>query len=172
VARLHADPGVVGGEGRVHLEVKILGGRPRAHHLERADEAEGPAVDVVGGAGHLVVDCGALDAAVRQGAADLGVEHLGRHAMLVARHDGGLREGHDGDVPEPAHRRLRNASRGMSGSPVGRKWRMSSWLPSRSPSGFHTASTRMPMRTSSGLHSWMSAWMEMSAPSSAIEATT
>ena len=65
-----------------------------------------------------------------------------------------------------------NASSGASGSPVGLKYWMSSWSPWRSPSGFHTAWTRMPMRTSSALHSWMSAKIEMAAPSSATEAAT
>jgi len=42
----------------------------------------------------------------------------------------------------------------------------------RSASGFHTASTRMPMRTSAALHSWIAAKIEMSAPSSATDAAT
>ena len=51
-----------------------------------------------------------------------GVEHLGRHAMLVARDDRQLREADDGDVAERAHqRRWMNDSSGASGSPVGRK---------------------------------------------------
>ncbi len=49
---------------------------------------------------------------------------------------------------------------------------MSSWLPSRSPSGFQTASTRMPIRVSSAFTSWMSAKIEMSAPSRATDDAT
>ena len=115
----------------------------------------------------------ALDPARGERLADDGVEHLDRRAMLVARDDRHLREAHQGDVAESgAHSRLMNDAIGASGSPVGRKWRMSSWLPCRSPSGFQTASTRMPMRTSAAWHSWMAAKMEMSAPSSATDAAT
>ena len=98
VAGLHADPGVVGAEGGIHLEVQVLPRRPRAHDVERRDEAEGPAVHVVGGAGDLIVDGVALDAAVGERLAHDGVEHLGGHAVLVAGDDRQLREADDGDV--------------------------------------------------------------------------
>ena len=49
---------------------------------------------------------------------------------------------------------------------------MLSRLGVRSSGGAHTASTRMPMRTSSAWHSWMRCISPMSAPSSRIVADT
>src|SRR5262249_15388546 len=171
LARLELEPCIVGGERAVHLEVQVLARGPRAHDVERRDKAEGPAVEVVRRRPHLVVDGVARDADTLERLAHDGVEHLRRHAVLVARDDGKLGEADDGDVAK-AHRRWLNDSNGASGSPVGRKYMMSSWSPRRSPSGFQTASTRMPMRTSAGGHSWISANIEMSAPSSATDAAT
>src|SRR5262249_49231204 len=153
-------------------EVEIGARRPRTGHVERRDEAERAAVHVVGRRRDLVVDLIARAPDVGQRLAHDRVEHLGRHPMLVAGDDRKLREADEGDVAELARSRLMSDACGASGSPVGRKYWMSSCLPSRSPSGFHTACTRMPMRTSSALHSWMRAKIETSAPSSATEAAT
>src|SRR5262249_53395268 len=153
VARLHAHPGVVGTEGRVHLQMEVLARRPRPRDVERLHEAEGPAVYVVGRAADLVVDRVSLDPTLGERLTHDRVEDLRCHAVIVARHHGRVRVADDGDVAEPAHRRWMNDASGASGSPVGRQYRMSSWSPWRSPSGFQTASTRMPMRTCSGGHS-------------------
>jgi hypothetical protein len=113
-----ADPGVVrnarpspGGDPA---------GRP-AHDVERGDEAERAAVGVVGRRGHLIVDGVAPDSDLRESLADHGIEHLRRHAVLVACDGWHLGEADDGYVAMCAHRRLMNVSSGASGSPVGRK---------------------------------------------------
>jgi hypothetical protein len=106
LAGLHANPGVVGAEGGIHLQVQVLPCRPGAHDVERRDEAEGAAVHVIGGAGDLIVDGITLDAAVGEGLPNGRVEHFGGHAVLVAGDDRQLREADDGDVTECGHQRL------------------------------------------------------------------
>jgi hypothetical protein len=88
----------VRGEGRIHLEMRILPRRPGAHHVESGDESERPAVDVIRRAGGLVVDRVALDAALRQRLAHHRIEHLVGHAVRIVRNDRRLREADDGNV--------------------------------------------------------------------------
>ena len=168
VPELELHPGLVQRPGPVHLDVALLDRRPGPDPVEGRHEAERLPGEVVRGAGAgeadlLLVEPGALAHVL-----DDRHEHLDLVADGLLPHVGHLREGDDGDVPHqvtpsPGWRHGARRVRRWDGSTgCSRGWAR------RSASSTHTASTRMPMRTSSTGHSWMRCIKARSAPSRRI----
>src|SRR5437870_9215743 len=100
VADLEADPRLVERPGAVHLDVRFDDGRPGADGVERADEGERRAGEVIAAPRHGEADLFLRDPRAPDGLVHYRKKHLDFVVERVGGEAGGLGEGDDGYVSQ------------------------------------------------------------------------